>query len=299
VSGGEPDTAVTDVREPTPEARGADSRDCLVIIYGGGGHALAKPIPLRDATLRIGRSRHNELVLQDDRVSRTHARLSARNGRWLLCDEGSTHGTLLNNRRVLGYVELSSGDRISIGASIFKYLSGNDVESTLHEEIFRTTITDHLTGVANRRAFEDEIEHEANRVRRYGRAVSLLLIDIDHFKHINDRHGHVAGDAVLAAVAGAIHDSCREGDTIARYGGEEFAVIALEAALDDAIQLAERIRQRIGALRIEHEELELGVTVSVGCAQLLDTDHGVKSLLERADSKLYEAKEAGRNRIAY
>lgn len=290
------DTAVTDVGRQPPAAR-APSSDCLVLIYGDAGIPLGKHIPLSGETLSLGRAQGNDLVLRDERVSRTHARIEPRGGRMLICDAGSTNGTLVNNARLRGFVELQCGDRIAVGASIFKFLTGNDVESQLHQEIYHATITDALTGLANRRKLHDELDREFVRARRHGRALSVLMIDIDHFKDVNDHHGHVAGDAVLRATAAVVRQHTREGDIVARYGGEELAIIALEASHAEAARVAERIRDAVELNIVEHEGLSLQVTISVGCATLDELDSKAMALLERADAKLYEAKQRGRNRV--
>ncbi|MGA0611975.1 diguanylate cyclase [Caldimonas sp. KR1-144] len=157
---------------------------------------------------------------------------------------------------------------------------------------------DALTGLANRRQFELALEREADRVARAGEPALLLLLDLDHFKSINDTHGHAAGDLVLQAVAQALLDCVRPMDTVARYGGEEFAVILPNCPPAFGATVAERVRRRIESRPVPiSNSLALKVTASVGGAFAPPWVRSSASLwIERADRQLYEAKAAGRNR---
>jgi len=194
--------------------------DCLVIIHRRGGLPLTKRIDLARSVMRIGRDTSNDIVLEDTEVSRRHARLEARGTSWVLMDVGSTNGTFLNDRELDSCVKLRGGDRLKIGSQIFKFLTGDDVESAYHDEIYRLSITDNLTGIPNQRALRDELRREVSRARRHTLPTTFLMLDIDRFKEVNDRYGHLAGDAVLARVASAVREATRDGDTVARYGGE-------------------------------------------------------------------------------
>lgn len=157
------------------------------------------------------------------------------------------------------------------------------------------SVTDELTGLHNRRHLITRLEEEITRSRRNGTALGLLMMDLDHFKGINDSCGHPFGDLVLTAVAETISRMLRDYDIAARYGGEEFAVVLPVHSGGDLMVLAERIRQSIELLRIEDKDLCAQVTVSIGAA-LLDDRDTLESMLKRADNALYEAKKAGRNR---
>lgn len=294
MSSGDEDTAVSEVAQATPVVR--TSTDCLVVVYqreGGAGRC----IKLDHLPLRIGRDPNNELVLADDGVSRRHARIERRSDRIVLMDVGSTNGTLLNDAELSGIAELRTGDRIQVGATIFKYLSSTDLEAALHEQIFSNATTDALTGLRSKRHLADELGREFSRAQRYNRTFSLLMIDIDHFKAVNDHHGHQVGDVTLRAVAGNVL-SCLPSDSLAaRYGGEEFVVLLLETKLQDAAAIAERIRQAIEELTISYREAQLQVTVSIGCAEYSHGDESETRLFERADQCMYAAKQAGRNAV--
>jgi diguanylate cyclase (GGDEF)-like protein len=155
---------------------------------------------------------------------------------------------------------------------------------------------DALTGLPNRRYF-DELMTMVRPRRRTGDELGILMIDIDRFKHLNDRYGHATGDVVLRAVAGAIHTTVRAEDTPARYGGEEFAVILRRASAAQAAEVAERVRQAVTAIPPERVGVEHPVTVSIGVAVAGERDDDVQALIERADRALYLAKRRGRDRV--
>lgn len=157
------------------------------------------------------------------------------------------------------------------------------------------SITDELTGLRNRRYLMQRYHEEFERARRLGSPLGFFMLDLDHFKSINDNYGHPFGDLVLKSVARTIAESVREYDIASRYGGEEFAVIVSETSRHDMTMLAERIRESIAALSIGNEDVCVRVTISVGVA-VLDAGDSPEALLERADSALYQAKHDGRNR---
>ena len=158
--------------------------------------------------------------------------------------------------------------------------------------------TDELTGLSNRRVFMDELNREVSRARRYNLAFSLLMIDIDHFKWINDSHGHPAGDAVLKSLAKILKGQVRQVDIAARYGGEEFAIILPETSIDGARIVGERIRSAVANSPFSiNNEKKVGVTVSIGIACFPQCAQSIELLIERADQALYTAKKEGRNRV--
>jgi diguanylate cyclase (GGDEF)-like protein len=169
----------------------------------------------------------------------------------------------------------------------------------LHETVERQAVTDELTGLSNRRRFQEVLAGEVERSRRFGQPVGLVMLDIDNFKQVNDTHGHPAGDLVLKEVARILRESSREIDEPARYGGEELAVVLPGTDLEGAFQLAERVRTGIEALRLPirtADDEPLRVTASFGVATHPNSSHDLRSLVAGADAALYDAKHAGKNR---
>jgi diguanylate cyclase (GGDEF)-like protein len=171
-----------------------------------------------------------------------------------------------------------------------------------HEQMRLISITDHLTGAANRRHFMERLLAEVERSVGKGSAFSVALLDIDNFKAVNDQHGHLAGDEVLRRLAQACMAQVREGDVFARFGGEEFAVLLPDTGIDQALQWLERLRQHVADLRVELPTTQLSITVSIGLASPAvaspQAAAQINAALRMADEALYRAKREGKNRVA-
>jgi diguanylate cyclase (GGDEF)-like protein len=270
---------------------------CLVAIYGPNlGHRWSLDLD----EMIVGREGSCAVSVPIDTVSRRHCCLRQRGGAVFLTDLGSTNGTALNDEQLPPNEEftLRSGDRIRAGSAIFKFLRGGDVESLYHEEIYRTMIADGLTGVHNRRFFTEFLEREMARCLRHARPLSLVFFDLDEFKIVNDDFGHLSGDQVLREVADLASQQVRREDCFARFGGDEFAVVLTETDIAAAREFAERLRQRVeaNAFRIGSETAP--VTISIGVATMGSDQRAPAEFLAAVDARLYEAKEAGRNRVA-
>ncbi len=271
--------------------------DCLVVIYTKEPTLLGKRFVLETSPMRIGRGGENHIVLEGDSVSRRHAHLEQRTDKWFCVDDGSTNGTYVNDDQIGREVQLTNGDRVKVGPTIFKYLSGEDVEAQYHEEIYRMTIIDGLTQAHVKRYLLESLEKEIIRARRHSRPLSFLMFDIDHFKKINDVHGHLAGDFVLKEVARIVQGRIRRDEVFARYGGEEFAIVLPETGLEGAKALAEGLREKIETSRFVFQNELIRVTVSVGVSMLSDQDRTSLDLIKHADERLYDAKRSGRNKV--
>jgi diguanylate cyclase (GGDEF)-like protein len=276
---------------------GVPRTDCLVTIYTKEPTLLGKRFVLDQSPTRVGRGTDNHVVLDGDSVSRRHAQFEQSGSAWLVSDLGSTNGTYCNDEQVTRPTRLVNGDRVKVGATIFKFLSGADVEAQYHEEIYRLTIIDGLTQIHNKRYLYEALERELIRGRRHGRHLAVLMFDIDHFKRINDVHGHLAGDFVLKELARIIQSCIRRDEVFARYGGEEFCIILPETAIDGAVELGERLRVLVEQHEFVFQQDNIKVTISVGCAQLGEDIRNASELLKRSDERLYEAKNSGRNRV--
>jgi two-component system cell cycle response regulator len=289
-------TRVTQVvQQPPPDD--SPSNDCLVVIYTAEPGLLGKRFVLDKSPTRVGRGAESQIVLEGDSVSRRHAHLERRAGAWYVVDDGSTNGTYVNEEQIAREQLLNNGDRIKIGPSILKFLSGADAEAKYHEEIYRMTIVDGLTQIHNKRALFEALEKELMRARRYERDLSLLMFDIDFFKRINDQYGHLAGDHVLRELARVVQERIRREEVFARYGGEEFVILLPETPLPGAAALAENLRARVANHAFVFQGERIPVTVSIGTALLGENDKVAADLIQRADEKLYEAKRGGRNRV--
>jgi len=288
-----PDSTVVTAVSANPLVQETVSAACLVVILGA---EIGKRISLDDRDLVLGRSSAVDVQLDIDNVSRNHASI-VRSGRgWVLRDLDSTNGTFVNELPIRERL-LRDGDQIRIGRAMIKFLTSNNVEAQYHEEIYRLMTLDGLTQLHNRRFFQESIEREFARSKRYGHPFCLVLFDLDHFKRINDTHGHLAGDDVLRRVGSLVGTKVRTNDIVARVGGEEFAVILPEADRMGGVALAEKLRKMIASERFEHEGTVIPVTISLGVFAFSPEQESSADLYKAADDKLYEAKRAGRNQV--
>ena len=294
----EEETRVTTiVQTPIAGESGSKGGDCLVVIYTKEPTLLGKRFVLDTSPMRVGRGAENHIVLDGDSVSRRHAHLEQRSAVWFAVDDSSTNGTYVNDEQIAREQSLTNGDRIKVGPTIFKYLSGQDVEAQYHEEIYRMTIIDGLTQAHVKRYLLEALEKEIVRARRHSRDLSFLMFDIDHFKKINDIHGHLAGDFVLKELAHIVQGRIRRDEVFARYGGEEFAIVLPETNLAGARALAEGLREKVEKSRFVFQNECIMVTISIGVWTLTERDRTNADLIRGADAKLYEAKRGGRNRV--
>jgi two-component system cell cycle response regulator len=290
---GADETRVTNFKQVNAKLQ-VSGEACLVQI---SGPELGKKYPLDGPELTIGRDEGNDIVVDLDNVSRRHAKILNRRGRAFVTDLQSTNGTYLNTREVEGEVELSSGDHVQVGSSIFKFLSGDNIEKHYHETIYTLTIVDGLTQVHNKRYFLEFLEREMGRAQRFRRPLSLMMFDIDHFKKINDVHGHLAGDYVLRELAGLLKPRIRREECFARYGGEEFAVVMPESGPENARVFAEKVRKLVEEKPFTFEKEDIPVTVSIGVADMGPDMTEPLLFIKAADQNLYRAKKGGRNRV--
>lgn len=266
---------------------------CVVVIHG---ESLGQRLELGEQVVVIGRSPDAELQINHRSISRQHCRIWREANGFRIRDLDSTNKTFLNEQPILE-AELRDGDHIGIGESILKFMEQGSVEARYHEELYQLATSDPLTGLYNRRQFQELMEKEILRATRHGRALSLALVDIDHFKPVNDRHGHAAGDGVIRSVAQQLRHNARADQLIARIGGEEFALVYAEQSLADAAAAAERLRAAVAAAAFELDATPVRITVSIGVAQWQRGMGGLADLMRAADQQLYRAKQEGRDRV--
>ena len=282
----------TRVSVPILSPSGSDDHGILIQIYGP---KLGERYTLEADHSTIGRDLGNSIVLVDESVSRFHAKIERTARGFVLEDLNSTNGSRVNDDSIKSCL-LKSGDQLQIGSFILKYIGSGNVEAVYHEEIYRMMITDGLTGIANRRKLDEALENEFLRAKRYGRPLSIAILDADHFKKVNDNHGHIVGDFVLKKLATLFQQNIRREELLGRYGGEEFVVVMPEVDSNGAFQLAEKLRKTVETTVFKSGETELPVTISVGVATLGE-EESVKDFLDTADQALYRSKEEGRNRV--
>lgn len=246
---------------------------------------------------RVGRDPSVEITVDEGSVSWNHARVLVTDEGVILEDQGSTNGTFVNGEKV-SRTRLQFGDQVRFGLNcLMRFALVGEAEERLAKQLYERSRSDELTGAFNRHYLFERLEQELSFSRRQGTTISLILLDLDHFKQVNDRFGHVAGDEVLRVVASRVKSSIRQEDVFGRYGGEEFALIARNDR-EGAKYLAERLMVRI-AVPVPWEGHLIEVTASAGVAVLRGYREATsEALLAAADQQLYRAKSAGRNRVA-
>ncbi len=294
------DDDATQVHELTNLLATTDTRPrsaCLIVLSGS---EIGRMYRVGRSTV-MGRSRRCDIILEEDGVSREHARLECdQRGTYTLQDMGSTNGTLLNGRRLEQPVRVCDGDKVQVGGAVILKFSLHDaLDEDFQQRLYESAVRDPLTGAFNKRYFSERIEEEFAAAERRTRSLSLLVIDLDHFKTINDTYGHDVGDRVLTDVARTIQGRLRREEVFARYGGDEFVLLMRETSLAEAMNGGERIRALVETNPVELEDKRVvPVTASVGVASTDGAWHSsAMRLFIRADRVLYKAKRAGRNTV--
>jgi len=250
----------------------------------------------------IGRDPQSQITLDRANVSWHHAELIVQ-PRWrvFISDLDSTNGTRVNGASVgQRPCVLEQGDRVQVGDVLLKLAFHDVLEAQVQRALYDAAAKDALTGAHNRRYLGERLEQEFAYSARHSTALAVVLFDLDHFKRINDVHGHLAGDIVLRETARVVRANIRREDVFARYGGEEFALVMRETGLEDALLVAERIRRRIEANEVDVGGTKVRITTSTGVAERTCGSYAsATDLMMRADALLYEAKNAGRNRVCH
>ena len=287
------DTTRTSQAPGTPDD--VAQNDAYLVVMAGSN--VGEMYKLEKAQLVIGRGDKADLRLVDDGISRDHARIVKDGDRMVLEDLGSTNGTYCNGERV-SRQPLSEGDKILLGTTtILKFSYHDKLDEAFQRQMSESALRDGLTRAYNKRYFSERVESELQYSLRHATPLSLIFLDIDHFKAINDQHGHQAGDHVLVQLATLAMSMLGEDDIFARYGGEEFAVIARGKDAAAAQQLSERLRASVETHPFVFEGTAIPVTISIGVSYAPGL--GIVTtvdLVARADETLYAAKRGGRNR---
>jgi diguanylate cyclase (GGDEF)-like protein len=297
MSGHESDRTASDLTAIAHPALGpAGARHAFLLVLSGPQTGDVFPLASGRALL-IGRREDADVPIRDEGVSRRHATIEVGEQEARLVDLESANGTFVDGARVRD-AALANGARIAIGgATLLKFVWTDEIEARWQLRLSQSARQDPLTGLFNRRHLEERLGAELAAALRHGRPVALLLGDLDHFKAVNDRHGHLAGDELLRLTALVLQDAVRKEDVLARHGGEEFAVLARETTLAGGRFLAERLRSAVERSRcVWREGVELAVTISIGVAVSARSGSYLEGESERtlfawADRALYLAKE--------
>jgi diguanylate cyclase (GGDEF)-like protein len=308
-----PDTAPLDTDEMTvidrrkaalAKKKQKTKLNIILTVIQGSETDFGKTYSFTQDCVRIGRDQKNEaaevnVAVNDLKVSKGHCEISAIKTddleQIVIKDLGSTNGTYVNGEMIRQRI-LTSGDKISIGETILRFSYNDEIEEEYHSRLFTFAATDSLTGLYNRRYILNELENQHKIAKRNERTFSLVIIDIDDFKQVNDTFGHPAGDEFLKKFAFVLNHSLREQDIPGRVGGEEFLVILPETSIDGAFRLANRIRERIQKTELIYEGGTINTTISAGVSQYeFNTDP--HTLFQLADHALYKAKQSGKNMV--
>jgi two-component system cell cycle response regulator len=305
--------------QPPPRTRRPrEDEPTATIAIGDTGEHVAKP-PRRDRgtlvalsgcdagaayaverELVLGRSAEANVSIDDSGMSRHHARVLRAAEGFFVEDLGSTNGTFVNGARLQRRALLADGDRISVGLSaVFQFALQDEIEQDAVQRLYESAVRDPLTGLFNRRHLDERLRAEHAFAARHATDLSVMLVDIDHFKRVNDTYGHPAGDGVLRTVSATLARMLRGEDLVARYGGEEICIVARAIDARNAAIVAERCRRQIASLELPWEGQRISLTVSIGVATMgvARPFPDAAALVAAADRALYAAKTSGRDRV--
>jgi two-component system, cell cycle response regulator len=290
------DTTETQPAVP-PESDREQKRNLayLVVLAGVSAGEMFK---LQADKTVVGRGPTVGVRLNDEGVSREHCQFMREGEKIIVVDLGSTNGTFVNGIKV-DRKELSDGDKIMVGSTtILKFTYHDYLDEVFQRQMYESALRDGLTKVFNKKYFTDYLEKEFAFATRHNGPLALIFLDIDHFKKINDTHGHPAGDFVLAELSQMMVELLRTEDVLARFGGEEFTILCRGSDQNGAKIVAERLRRAVEQRKFTFGGKEIPVTISLGIAAVPESnvsDHS--AFLAAADKALYEAKRSGRNRV--
>lgn len=267
------------------------------------GSLVGRTYQLGPGRLIVGRAQDSDIALDDEGVSRRHALLICTvDGRVTVEDLGSTNGSLVDGELVEVH-ELQGGERLQFGSkTVFKFEFRDSIEERFVSYLYESATRDHLTKAFNKRFLSEQLHVEYAWHRRHEQPLTLILIDVDHFKRINDEFGHLVGDTVLRELTERCQTACRTEDILARYGGEEFACLLRQTEGQRGVMIAERMRHAVEETPFVYKgpgrAVSVSVTASLGVVALTRDMEQPEALVEKADRLLYEAKLGGRNQVA-
>jgi diguanylate cyclase (GGDEF)-like protein len=294
------DTGTTPLVEIMGPSGGGPKRPCLLVVAGA---RLGEIFPI-DGELVIGRDPEAGLRLADDEgISRRHAKVVPSDDGALISDLGSANGVFVDGEKVSERL-LKEGQKIRVGqTTVLKFARYDQVEEQAQRQLLESALRDGATRAFNRRYFLQRLAAEVRFADRHKQNLSLLIVDLDQFKQLNETHGHHVGDELLKKLSDLLVDTLRAEDVLARFGGDEFAVLARGIPESGALQLAERLRRLVSETNLGSENKPLKCTISIGVAVFpfegAQVETATEKLIERADSALVRAKQAGRNKVSH
>jgi len=274
---------------------------CLVVLKGAD---VGNRVLLNKDEITIGRAKNADMCLTRGDVSRMHAIIQRLDEQqFLLVDKDSTNGTLVN-ANVIKSALLKDRDVISIGDSQLKFIASDSPEQAYYEGLYKRISLDKVLRIHNKYYFLSQLDEEIIRSQRYGSHLSLVLIDADDFKQINETYGHQAGDAALIQLAETFKSCIKETDILCRYGVEKFAIIMPEISQQQACELSEYIQSQVAKTPIHYADVAIDITVSIGVTSYVPdgtTETFTKGLLiSQAEKAMYEAKRnGGKNKVVF
>ena len=289
-------TSITSLADLQRELGERGPRTAYLIVLQGSD--VGEMYKLDSPEVVIGRGQAATLRLNDDGVSRKHARIVRVGDATIIEDLQSANGTIVNGQKITQH-ELQDGDKIRFGSTtILKFTHQDDIDQSFQQRMYDAAIRDSLTKVYNKAHFLDRLDKEFAYAKRHDSPLSLVMFDLDFFKKVNDNYGHLAGDHALIQVTEICNQLIRSEDLLARYGGEEFSIVCRGVNVLAVGIMCERIRSTIASTEILFENQRLPITVSIGVAGLNESRAaGGVELIALADKALYEAKQKGRNRV--
>ncbi len=284
----------TDIAAPPAAATQVDR----AVLLRMDGVQAGQIVGLEHSPFTVGRHPTNLLRIDEDSISRFHARVVRTGDEYVVEDLGSRNGVFVAGKRV-SRAKLEHDSWLQFGPRVSFRFSLTDVrEERLLRRLYESSTRDALTGAYNRLHFEERLRAEVAYAVRHRSPLSLLIIDLDHFKRVNDTYGHPAGDAVLKRASEACMRALRTEDVFARFGGEEFAIVLRGIEAKGAARLGERLRQAVCGEVVEHEGQSIKVTMSGGVATFAEcTTPSAEDLVAIADRRLYVSKQRGRNQV--
>ena len=274
------------------------SRSAPILLQYDGA-AAGKRFVLTQSSISIGRRADRVDVWVDDAsVSREHCRVTFLGTKASVTDLGSLNHTYVNDRMVLQSSELTHGDMLRVGNVRLRFFAHGSADQLLFDKIYKMAVLDRMLDIFRKDFVVEKLEEEFRLAKAAGGGLSILMLDLDKFKSVNDTHGHDAGDLVLKDVCSAVKRLVRPTDTFGRFGGEEFIIILPRTAMDQAFRFAEVIRQTVERLKIIYNGTTIPVTLSIGCAHVTEKMADAQELIKVADIMVYNSKNGGRNRVS-